>query len=145
MGRRNSNPRIGCCVMKLSCSMQLTQCLGREFAKQELVVLGKASEVPHSKLSRNLGDIGYGRISGFERTPNLMECSELKIANRSYAEVVLESRAQCSLRDACGSSEVFHDQVLVGLLVDEIHRLADDLPARDLMSAGRSRHVQLAP
>src|SRR5271166_6320261 len=43
--------------MKLRCSMQVTQGLGREFSKQELVVLGKASEVPNSKLGSNLGDI----------------------------------------------------------------------------------------
>jgi hypothetical protein len=120
------------------------QCLGREFAKKEAVVVGKAAELPNAKLGRNLGDACYRGISGLERFSDLMECPKFKIAYRSGAEVFMKGRAEGSLRDTSGSSKVVYNQIFVRILVDEIHRLVDDLASRNLMSAGRTYLVQLA-
>jgi hypothetical protein len=56
----------------------------------------------------------------------------------------MKGRAERSLRDTSGSSKVVYNQILVRILVDEIHRLVDDLASRNLMSAGRTYLVQLA-
>ena len=58
-------------------SMRVAQRLGREFTIEQAVVVGETAKVPNTKLSSNLGDSRPRRISGFERSPNLTECSEL--------------------------------------------------------------------
>ena len=57
--------------------MQMAQRLGREFTEERAVVVGEAAKVPNTKLSSNLGNSRPQRIGGFERSPNLTECSEL--------------------------------------------------------------------
>ena len=57
--------------------VNVAQRLGGEFSIEQAVVVGEAAKVPNTKLSSHLGDSRPRRISGFERSPNLTECSEL--------------------------------------------------------------------
>ena len=63
-------------------SIQLAQGLGGEFIKEEAVVSREASELPNTELRSDLGDRCLGRISGFERFPNLVERSAVEISHR---------------------------------------------------------------
>jgi len=50
---------------------------------------------------------------------------------------MLERIAQCSLRNTSRSGELFHGKVLALMLVDKIHRPANDLSSRNRMPAKR--------
>jgi hypothetical protein len=54
-----------------------------------------------------LGDRRHRRISGFERSPNLMECSPVQILHRRYAEVPMKRVTKCTLRNTSCNGELF--------------------------------------
>jgi hypothetical protein len=58
-------------------STQVAQRLGWVFAEEQAIIPGEAAELPDTEAGSHLGDSRHRRISGFERSPNLMECSEL--------------------------------------------------------------------
>ncbi len=124
-------------------SALLAQCFGREFSKKSVVVVCKPAQFPYPELGSDFGDGVFQRISRLEPSSNLVKCSELEIAHRSHAEVLLECGTQCSLRDTCSTSEVFHKQILIVMLIDEIHGLADDFLARNGHSGWRTRRPEV--
>jgi hypothetical protein len=58
--------------------METAQRLGREFTKEQAVVVGQAAQLPNTKLGSDLGDSRHRRVSVFECSPKLMECSKLQ-------------------------------------------------------------------
>ena len=117
--------------------MQVAQSLGGEFTEEEAVIPGEAAELPNTELSGNRGDRRHRRISGFERPPDLVKGSQVQILHRRYAEVVLKRITKCSLRNTGRTGELVHGKVLAVMLVDEIHRRANDLSSRNRMPAKR--------
>ena len=111
------------------------QRLGREFPEEEAVIPGEATEVPNTELSGNLGDGCLRRVGGFERCPNLVKCSPIEILHRRYTEILLKRIAQGSLGNPSRCGELFHWEVLAIMLVDEIHRHANDLASRNRVPA----------
>jgi hypothetical protein len=76
------------------------ECLGRESSEEETVIPGKAAEAPNAELHSNFGDARTRRVGGFERPPNLVECSPVEILHRRCAEVAQEGIPECSLGNA---------------------------------------------
>ena len=128
--------------------MPVIQGLGREFTEEEAVIPGEAAEVPNTKLGGDLGDGHLRRVGGFERCPNLVECSPIEILQRRYTEILLEGIAEGSLRNACDGSKLLDGKVLAVMLIDKVHRHANDLSSRNHMPpkcmfgfAGPREHV----
>jgi len=86
--------------------MLVVQRLRGKLVKEEAVIPGEAAELPNTELSGNLGDRRPRRVGGFERCPNLVECSALEILHRRYAEILLKRIAEGSLRNGGRSSKL---------------------------------------
>jgi len=117
--------------------MQMAQSLGGEFTEEQAVIPGHAAELPSAEMSGNLGDGRHRRISSFELSPDLVECSQVQISHRTYTEVLLKRITKRPLRNTSHRGELFHGKVLGVMLIDKVHRLANDLSPRNRMPAKR--------
>ena len=91
-----------------SCSIPVVQSVRGEFTKEGSIVPGHPAELPYPEPSGYLSDGRHTRIRGYERLPNLVECSPVQVLHRRHTEVPEKGITKCSLGYTCRCSELLH-------------------------------------
>ena len=88
--RREEAPGDQVVPIKLRLRRSSSQCLGRECTEQSAVTCSETTERPLAVLNEYLTNGRFFRVSRFQYSMNLVKLAELKIANGSHAEILIE-------------------------------------------------------
>ena len=132
--------------------MLVAQRLRGKLVEEEAVIPGEAAELPNSELRGNFDDRCLRRVSRFERCADLVKCSAIEILHRRCAEVLLKRIAKSALGNASRNSELLDGKMLAVMLINKVHRHANDLSSRNRVPAkgmfdfrSRCEHVANLP